>query len=284
MASEESSAEMPKTWADQIRLRQAWKYTRGAGVKIALLDTGVAPCVGLRHVEQEVFNKRRGDHNGHGTATAALIGAKRSRGRRFFGVAHEAELIAYSVSNPGLDPRKMYAAAPVERAIRAALEREVDLICCPFHIGRVDGSFAEAIAEAAAAHVPVLVSAGNNPSARPGFPSQDQPVIHVGAVDRRGRTIYRWRPWMSVSGPGKAIRTMLRNGNLTEVFWGTSAAAPIVTGIAALGIALARERDPSGELALELRRELATRLTETAANSRTRLVDPLSFLASIPRS
>lgn len=106
----------------------------------------------------------------------------------------------------------------------------------------------------------------------------------VGATSSSGRLSrrFRWEPWMPVSAPGVRVPTWTGRGKISSGFSGTSAATPIVAAIAALGLARAKVLDPSGEAALEVRRQLPQLLQRTSKYPRRdRQVNPDEFLVAI---
>lgn len=82
-----------------LNLKQAWTLSRGAGVTIALLDTGVRPNPRLPTVRGGGDYAAPGgdglsDCDAHGTLVAGIIAAGNSPGDGFEGVAPEADLIS----------------------------------------------------------------------------------------------------------------------------------------------------------------------------------------------
>ena len=71
---------------DAIQAQQAWRYTTGRGVDVALIDTGIAPVQGLTapgkvingpdlSLESQAPGRQYVDNNGHGTHMAGIIAA-----------------------------------------------------------------------------------------------------------------------------------------------------------------------------------------------------------------
>ncbi|WP_328409345.1 type VII secretion-associated serine protease mycosin [Nocardia sp. NBC_00403] len=81
-----------------LDLDRAWKFSKGAGQVIAVIDTGVARHPRLRGLEAAgdfVANAGDGteDCDGHGTLVAGLIAASQVDGQGFSGVAPEARIM-----------------------------------------------------------------------------------------------------------------------------------------------------------------------------------------------
>jgi membrane-anchored mycosin MYCP len=270
---------------ERLGLRDVWETheTRGEGVTVAILDSGVNDIEPLGHVrrfdaegvEQDGDQDRSPD--AHGTQTASLLA---SRDERLLGVAPDAEVIAFSVADLSGDP----LSSLVGRAIVQAIELGAEVICCPFTLTEETEEFLAGVARANAVSVPLVVSAGNDPDASVIFPIADQNVVAVGATSSTGRLSrrFRWEPWMPVSAPGVRVPTWDGRGRISLGFSGTSAAAPIVAAIVALGLARAKVLDPSGEAALQVRRQLAELLQRTSRSPRRdRQVNPDEFLLAI---
>jgi subtilisin family serine protease len=268
---------------EKLELRSAWDTyaTRGAGVTLAILDSGVTqiePLAHVRRVDPDGVDQD-GDQSpdAHGTQTASLIA---SRDEQLLGVAPEADVIAFTVADLGGDPLPSL----VGRAMIKAIQMGAELICCPFTLTDETDEFIAGLARASEVHVPVIVAAGNEPDAQVMFPVEAQSVVAVGATTTTGRVSrrFRWEPWMPVSAPGIRVPTWTGRGDISSGFSGTSAATPIVAGIAALGLARAKMLEPTGSASLEVRRQLAQLLQRTSRSpQRDRQVNPNDFLAAV---
>ncbi|MEJ2857454.1 MULTISPECIES: type VII secretion-associated serine protease mycosin [unclassified Saccharothrix] len=91
-----------KPWGQmQLRLEEAHRFATGAGIKIAIIDTGVNEHPRLKgrvipggdYVETE--KKGIDDCDGHGTEVAGVAAASRDETTGFVGAAPEAEILAY---------------------------------------------------------------------------------------------------------------------------------------------------------------------------------------------
>src|SRR5262249_22959514 len=86
----------------QIQVTGAWRRTRGRGVTIAIVDTGVAGE--LREfsmdrrspldIESTYQGEHWKDHEGHGSMCAAIAAGSRADGGRYNGVAPDATVLA----------------------------------------------------------------------------------------------------------------------------------------------------------------------------------------------
>ncbi|GED98003.1 type VII secretion-associated serine protease mycosin [Gordonia crocea] len=94
---------MPSPPFASLEIAKAWAFSRGAGQRVAVIDTGVTPQPRLRVVPGGDYvsaGDGTADCDGHGTAVAGLIAAKPSTNDAFAGVAPEATIIAIRQSSP----------------------------------------------------------------------------------------------------------------------------------------------------------------------------------------
>ena len=269
-----------------LGLDAAWDTykTRGAGVTVAILDTGVANIQPLTHVRRlcpNGFELPAEGHDrspeAHGTQTASIIA---SRDETLIGIAPDSDYLAFGVADTTGEPLPSL----VGRAMRAAVKLGADLICCPFTLSESTPDFVQGLAAAREAQVPVIVAAGNDVRINPVFPAETDEVLVVGATSNRERIVtrFRWESWMPVSAPGLRIPTWTGRGDTSRMFSGTSASTPIVSGIAALGLSHANALDPTGAAALKVRRDLSNLLSSTSMHQPDRrLIDPSGFLQAV---
>lgn len=142
----------------------------GRGVKIAVLDTGIAPGVsefsGKIDPASADVGGSRGlvDTSGHGTMMASVALAARD-GRGIHGVAYDATLVSLNASNPGnctgLTSCTLLSAGLIV-GIDAAIAAKVRVINFSFAVDQSHDLFLEAVRRAAAAGIVMVISAGNN--------------------------------------------------------------------------------------------------------------------------
>ncbi|MFK0118343.1 type VII secretion-associated serine protease mycosin [Streptomyces sp. NPDC090994] len=246
-----------KQWSlDALHLDEVWRTTKGAGVTVAVLDTGVEAdhpdLVGnvLTGADLVGFGAEDGDRAWarHGTAMAGIIaghGHGTGNGDGVMGVAPEAKVLPVRVILEDGDPARAKArksrGGALAEGIRWAADHGADVI--NLSLGD-DSSSAhpepaedEAIQYALKKNVVVVASAGNGgekgdhisyPAAYPG-------VIAATAVDRYGtRASFSTRRWYAtVAAPGVDVIIADPDHQYYEG-WGTSAAAAFVSGSVAL--------------------------------------------------
>lgn len=246
-----------RQWSlDAMNTDEAWRTTKGAGVTIAVLDTGVddqhpdlAGSV-LPGKDFIGFGARRGDRAWarHGTAMAGIAAAHGhgpGREEGVLGIAPEAKILPVRVILEGSDrardrARKTRGTA-LAQGIRWAADQGADVI--NLSLGDDSESAHPEAGEDAAVQYAlskgsvVVASAGNGGEKgdRISYPAAYPGVIAVTAVDRWGvRAPFSTRRWYAtVSAPGVNIVIADPDGRYYEG-WGTSAAAAFVSGAVAL--------------------------------------------------
>lgn len=206
-----------------------WKHTKGGGVTVAVIDSGVAPHDVLTVADYRNFSSDSDvyDTLGHGTHVAGVIAAKSGLAK---GIAPEATLVSLKV----LGHSGMGSNTAVAEAVQFAAESKVDVVCMSLGSPKPDSRLHAAIRNATSSGTLVVCAAGNDGGAV-NYPAAFAETIGVGAVDRDGRLCEfssRGKE-IVVAAPGQDITsTWLANSYATVS--GTSMAAPFVTGILAL--------------------------------------------------
>ncbi|MEU0431846.1 type VII secretion-associated serine protease mycosin [Streptomyces sp. NPDC006290] len=241
---------------DAMHTQQAWRTTKGKGITVAVLDTGVdsrhPDLTGNVLADKDMvgFGASRGDRAWarHGTAMAGIIaghGHGPGDASGVMGIAPEAKILPVRVILEDKDPARSKArntrGNALAEGIRWATDHGADVI----NLSLGDDSKSahpepaedEAVQYALKKGAVVVASAGNGgekgdhisyPAAYPG-------VIAATAVDRYGtHASFSTRRWYAtVSAPGVDVVIADPDDRYYEG-WGTSAASAFVSGAVAL--------------------------------------------------
>jgi subtilisin family serine protease len=253
-------------WLDDYGIREAWAVTRGAGVTIAIIDTGVAGGVadlagavvgGADFSGNGSSDGQRpiGDNSAHGTLVASLA-AGRGTGPTsgVIGSAPRASILAISVGfGRGSD-------AQIAEAVTWAVDNGADVINMSLTRNTLDWpeSWDDAFLHAAEHDVVIVAAAGNrgSGSVEVGAPATMPGVLTVGGVDEYGQASWDASAQgitIGVAAPSERLVGVTPSGQY--VTWaGTSGATPIVAGV----VALVRAAHPDLDAANVINRIVAT--------------------------
>jgi membrane-anchored mycosin MYCP len=191
----------------------AWRFSRGAGQKVAVIDTGVSPNPRLLALEPggDYVSSSNGlaDCDAHGTLVAGIIAAAPSPDDGFSGVAPEAAILSirqnsgvYSVKGMGPaqdDPDATSVGYGNTQTLAYAIVRAVDLgatvinlseaACAPVGTNIDDIAVGQAVRYAFERNVVVVAAAGNlapqgKCSAQNGMSDPNRPVADAWASVR----------------------------------------------------------------------------------------------------
>ena len=227
----------------RLEVGPAWSTTSGAGVTIGVADTGVdlghpdlAPALvaGANFVDR---GASANDDGGHGTEVAGLAAARGGNGIGIAGVAYNANIMPLKV----LKADGSGVVTDIADALRHASASRVKVVNLSL-IGRdASETLREAIAQAEASNVVLVVAAGNqgididaSPMYPAGYPngniiavaSEQSDLVLAGFSNRGPVTV-------DVTTPGVAVRTTERGGGYGAVD-GTSMSSPQAAGAVAL--------------------------------------------------
>lgn len=228
-----------------LDLAAAWEFSRGAGQRVAVIDTGVAPHPRLPRLVAGGDYVSRGDGladcDSHGTLVAGIIAAAPADGDDFAGVAPAATIISIRQSSGAFaarsaDPEADHVGPGYGSigTLARAVVRAVDLGATVINISevacRTDGPIADrtlgaAVRYAAAKDVVVVTAAGNlgpgsdcggeNTGAVFATPARfADAVLTVGAVDSETGTPSGFSvhgPWVGVAAPATGVVSLDRH-------------------------------------------------------------------------
>jgi type VII secretion-associated serine protease mycosin len=244
-------------WAlDAMHTQEAWQVTKGEGVTVAVLDTGVEAdhpdLIGNVLTGEDLvgFGAEPGDRAWarHGTAMAGIIaghGHGPGNADGVLGIAPEAKILPVRVILEDGDPSRAKARSTRGNALAEGIRWAADHGADVINLSLGDDSASahpeptedQAIQYALKKGVVVVASAGNGGEKgdRISYPAAYPGVIAATAVDRSGtRAPFSTRRWYAtVSAPGVDVVIADPDHKYYEG-WGTSAAAAFVSGAAAL--------------------------------------------------
>ena len=241
----------PVPWAQKLLApERVWPLTTGAGIKIAVLDSGVDakhPQLGDARVLQgdDFLYTRNGPGNhdcvGHGTAVASLMVAKQSAETGFRGFAPDATVVPVIVSEKeGEDKQSQDSAvtpAVFAEAMRWAVDQKVKVMNLSLAFKSDYPEVRDAVKYAVSKDVVVIAAVGNfgadgNPTP---YPAAYDDVIGVGAIDQNGEVLKTSGrgTFVDLVAPGDGI-VAATPGHGHAAWSGTSFAAPFVSATAAL--------------------------------------------------
>ena len=238
---------LPTQWSiTKTHAEQAWDASTGSSqVLVAIVDTGVdftqpdlrgKLVAGYDYVNND---QDPSDDNGHGTAVAGVVAANTDNGIGVAGYCWACRLMPVKVLGAdgtgfasGLAQGIVWATDHGARVINASLGSPVDDLTLT------------AAAQYAWLHgVLVVAAAGNESSPTPDYPAVLPNVLSVSASDENDRLYGFSNSGADVAAPGENSTTGLGSGYVS--FLGTSSAAPVVSGIAALAFSLVPNATPA---------------------------------------
>ena len=230
----------------------------GAGIKVAVVDTGIAehPDLDIDGGENTVVGEDRsefGDNGrGHGTHVAGIIAARGRPPEGVRGLAPAVNLRSYRVFGQDSDSATNYA---ITKAIDRAVEDGCDLINLSLGGGPADEAVQSAIQHAVSQGSLVIAAAGNERRQPVSFPASYSLSLAVSAMGRKGTfpsgttqtgevaspygtdkknflaAFTNVGPELDLTAPGVGIISTYPGGH--AVLDGTSMACPAAVGAAA---------------------------------------------------
>lgn len=274
-------------WAQRaLAFASVWPLSRGAGVTVAVVDSGVDFTRQLAgRVTAISLVGGNQDCVGHGTSVAGIIAASdlRTQGVPFTGVAPEARILSVRVqaSEKGGLP------GVLAQGIRDAATLGAQVINVSIETPANKRVLAAAVKYALRKNA-VIVAAGGNDEAftsggqvvkGPFYPASYPGVISVGAVNAGGGLASfsdRFSD-VAVTAPGVNLVSTFPGGGYVTQIQGTSFSAPFVSGVAAL----IRSRYPHLPAAAVVRRIEATADGQTGPGTGGGMVNPLQAVTAI---
>lgn len=226
-----------------LNLKDTWKRNKGAGVTVAVIDTGI-------DTDHEEFQGRISklsydasddkivkdydmsvieDEQGHGTSVAGTLGAAMN-GKGVAGIAPEAELLVIKCDADA--EGNFLRASDLVFGLAYAIEADADVVNMSFVTD--ENIFSYYTKLAVDSDVICVAAAGNDSTALLNYPAADENVIGVGALDSDWElaAYSNYGDNSDIVAPGSVYTTKM--GGTYGYTQGTSLASPIVAAAAAL--------------------------------------------------
>jgi type VII secretion-associated serine protease mycosin len=283
------------TWPEQrLQFSRAWAFAQGAGVTVAVVDSGVDASheqlagqvvAGWDVTGGKAVKGGTSDCAGHGTAVAGLIAASPVAGRAMVGVAPGARILPVRESW-GIDSHGHATVSTAEtliEAIRVAVDSGAQVVNVSVTVPDTQlrepqrQAFGDLARYAFGRNVLIVAATGNR-SQYPDLRGQEfatyparlaaqfRNVIAVSGITSDGKVDADavTGPFVTVAAPDRGFPSTMEHGGLVSVA-GTSYAAPLVSGMAAL----VRSRYPELSAA-----QVRVRIEATADRPSTDLPNP----------
>ena len=285
-------------WLSDYGFTQAWKITKGAGVKVAVIDTGIDVShpdllgsvirgVDISTPSALVEKTPVQDFGYHGTMVASLL-AGRGHGKNLglIGVAPESQLISVAMR---FDLQPQNTDEQVAAGIHYAVDAGAKVINLSLTRNSKDwpALWDEAFQYAFDNDVVVVAAAGNRASGtdQVGAPATIPGVLVVAGVDKNANISNQASTdglTIGVSAPATDLVSAYPGGDY-KIWSGTSGAAPIVSGL----VALIRSKYPQLDANNVINRVISTATKMTDETYSTQygygLIDPQKALtATLP--
>ncbi len=228
---------------------EAWSVTRGSGIKVAILDSGVAsdnPDISPKVVARANFSSASTgeDNYGHGTHVAGIVAATTDNTTGVASVCPGCTILDGKVLNDSGSS----STSSVSDGINWATANGAKVINMSLGQSRSSRTLEIAVKNAWNAGVVIVASAGNNNNTTKLYPAAYPNVIAVAATDNndaRASFSTYGASWVDIAAPGVNVYGTFPNHPFYlsakygrsqgyDVANGTSMSSPIVAGVAAL--------------------------------------------------
>lgn len=241
-----------------INADAGWKLeTYGNDIKVAVIDSGCFEHEDLKNNLLEGKNYLTGttdvtDNNGHGTHVSGIIAAEMND-VGIVGVAPKAKIVPLKCFDPSHDT---YVEDILDAIYDAVDVYGCKIINMSWGLKNDDPFLQEAIDYADSKDVILIAAVGNYGSTTMYYPAAYENVIGVSSVgiEKNKSSFAQYNKSVLVTASGEKVKSTYKDGGY-QILQGTSQAAPMVSGLAA--VALSMNEDMTSE-------EFRQLLTETA--------------------
>ncbi|MEU2638946.1 S8 family serine peptidase [Micromonospora fulviviridis] len=263
-----STVRTGSNWAPlRMAPSQAWARTKGDGVVVAVVDSGVDATLpeltGRVAVGADIVSgSGRGNTDclGTGTAMAGIIAAQPGQGNSLRGIAPEADILPIRVVTTAPSVTVADQASAIEVAVSAGAK----VIALGSYVDIRDPKVAQAVAAAGSHNVVVVAGAPTRAGASAGQPPPG--LLRVAGVGVDNKPAADYRPGeVDVVAPGVGIAVLGISGTGGRIGSGTNLAVAFVAGEAALVRAAYPDLNPA---------QVVQRVKATADKMGNKVPDP----------
>ncbi|MGX8906341.1 type VII secretion-associated serine protease mycosin [Streptomyces netropsis] len=234
-------------YLDAMKANEMWRISTGAGVTVAVIDSGVdakLPDLRGQVLPGKDFSGISGgaqsDYDGHGTSMAMLIAGtgKSQEGKGAMGLAPGSKILPLRVISSSAPATQTLPGTAMSSAIRFAADSDAKIINISLGSPGEDPGEAKAIEYAISRGKLVFASVGNagNKGNRVEFPAAFPGVVGVAAVDEdiKATAESERGPQVDLAAPGDNMITTCKGGTGICRGHGTSDATALASASAAL--------------------------------------------------
>jgi flagellar hook assembly protein FlgD len=225
-----------KQWyLKKIQMPKAWETTKGSSkITVAVVDSGVQidhPELAGKIVSpyNAVTGKTDFTPDEHGTHVAGIIAASINK-KGIAGIAPNVKIMPVNVFSGSIA-----SAYDVASGIYYAVDHEANIINLSLGSFYYSNLLDDAVQYAASKGVIIIAAAGNSNTYQETYPAALDSVLGISATDDKDVITYfsNYGDYIDFAAPGQTIYSTVPNSSY-ESLDGTSMAAPVVSGVAAL--------------------------------------------------